>query len=482
MATNPYFTQLHTQRFSFVGNPQQRDATYLKDQRFVNVYPELIKSPITDGKKYYLKKRPGLFPVFTNPSGGAGEGRGLFFWNGFTYQVIGNRVYKGGNLMVVVLNTTTGPVGFTVFQNDVGTRVLCLADGHDLWIFDALDNITNAPGVPVPHVPMPVFMDGYLFLAQANTNVIWNSNLNDPHTWPTDGFLNAEMYPYSIQALIKSMNYVIAVTEGSIEFFYDNANATGSPLQRNAPAVSQLGTPAPWTVNQTEKEMILVGTTEAGGRTVWFIDGFQPKEIGIEPIREALDLEADAIVQARAFTIQSAGHKWYVLNLYHNQRTFVFDFDEQMWHEWTSGVGLQGVFLGTFAFDGGDGYPFVQFQSNGFIYELTPDVFTDAGNDIVCWITTIKIDFDSIKRKRWFRLSIIGDSPNGDNNTMLGVQFSDDDYNTWSGERALQMNGDYSTITNLGISRRRAFRFIYDEPFALRLEAFEVDITQEVRR
>ena len=60
MATNPYFTQLHTQRFSFIGSPQQRDGTYQKDQRFLNMYPELIKSPISDGKKYYLKKRPGV--------------------------------------------------------------------------------------------------------------------------------------------------------------------------------------------------------------------------------------------------------------------------------------------------------------------------------------------------------------------------------------------------------------------------------------
>ena len=59
MSTNPYFTQYHTQRFSFIGSPQQRDGTATKDQRFLNMYPELIKSPISDGKKYYLKKRPG---------------------------------------------------------------------------------------------------------------------------------------------------------------------------------------------------------------------------------------------------------------------------------------------------------------------------------------------------------------------------------------------------------------------------------------
>lgn len=480
MATNPYFTQLHTQRFSFIGSPQQRDGTDAKDQRFVNFYPELIKSPISDGKKYYLKKRPGVAP-FLNL--GAGQGRGTFFWqsNGNYLSVVGNILYSNST-PIQTLNTSSGPVGFAEFKTDT-EDVVVLCDGFNGWTIgngNAVNLITD-PNFPTPHIPNPIYLDGYLFLAKATTQTIYNSNLNDQTTWPVDGFIDAEMFPDNLVGLAKVQNYLACVGAYSIEWMYDNANATGSPLQRNAPAVSQFGCPAPSTISQTELELILVGTTANGGRTVWTINGFQPTEIGNAPVREALDLEGPSITLATAFTIQCAGHKWYVLNLYSSSRTFVYDFEEQMWHEWSDVNGNKFPF--DYAADAGDGQPLLLGQSNATAsYVLSPTNYTDNNVLINCEATTVKIDFDTIMRKRIFRLSIIGDSPNGDVNTPMTVYWSDDDYNTWSSGETLLLNGTYPTITQLGITRRRAFKFIYKQPYPLRMESFELDYTQEVRR
>lgn len=491
MATNPYFTQLHTQRFSFVGNPQQRDGAVTNfDQRFLNVYPELIPSPISEGKKYYLKKRPGLQAFLQQgpPTVGTG-GRGVYFWNNTLYSVVGNQLFANTGA-IYTFGTTTGDCGFTLYQFTNGTVNLIVTDGNTMVQVDIANGVTILFGYPIPHVPMPVYMDGYLFVAQLNGPGIYNSNLDDPGTWPTDGFIDVEMFAYPIQALVRNMNYVVAVTLGSVEFFYDNANATGSPLQRNAPAVSQLGTPAPYTVNQTETEIILVGQTGNGGRTVWLITGFQPKEIAIEPIREALDTEGGLISLAHAFTIQVAGHKFYVLNLFSLQRTFVYDFDEQMWHEWSSGPG-KTAFKCNWATDSGNnlaigasGFPILQDTATGLLYQFSPYEYTDSGDPINCQIQTIKLDFDTVKRKRFVRLSIVGDAPFFDSNVSMSVQWSDDDYTTFGPNpgRNMLLNGDYCTITNLGMGRRRAFLFVYQQPHPLRLEAFEVDITQEVRR
>lgn len=480
MATNPYFTQLHTQRFSFIGSPQQRDGTYQKDQRFLNMYPELIKSPITDGKKYYLKKRPGISSYHTY---GGGLGRGIFYWpsNGGYYAVVGNQLYVNDTPILTISNFV-GPVGFAEFRTDTEDK-LFFCDGTTAWQIN-LDNTSTHitdPALPSPHIPNPIFLDGYMFLAAANTQTLHNSNLGDCTIWPTDGFIDAEMFPDNLQGLAKAQNYIAAIGNQSIEFFYDNGNATGSPLQRNAPAVAQFGCPAPQTINQTEKEIILVGATGAGGRTVWVIEGFQPTEIANEPVREALDLEGASMNQATAFTIQCSGHKWYVLNLKLAQRTFVYDFEEQMWHEWTSGLGQSG-FVADFAADSTNGYPVLLGEGGLFSVILSPTTYTDVGQPINCMIITSKLDFDTIMRKRFYRLSMVGDSPNGDNNTPITVNWSDDDYNTWVGNKTLQLNSNYPTITQLGYSRRRAFQFIYQQPYALRLESFELNITQEVRR
>lgn len=478
MSTNPYFTQYHTTRFSFVGSPQQHNGVTLNDQRFLNCYPELIPSPISEGKKYYLKKRPGLGPF--NIPVQQGAGRGMFFWNGHYYSVCGVNLYIDGAFLAT-LSTSVGSVGFTVYQFTDHTQVLIVADGGTVYQISTSNTVTTLVGAPSPHVPTPIFFDGYLFLAQANSSTIWNCKLNDPTTWPADQFIDAEMYPYNIVSILKNKNYIVAISVGSIEFFYDNANPTGSPLQRNAPAVAQFGTPAPKSVTSTDSVFILVGSTNEGGRTVWTVDGFQPTEIGIEPIREALDHEGTNISGAIAYTIQCSGHKWYILNLFSSNRTFVYDLDEKMWHEWSSGL-TQQVFSASYASDSNLGKVIVQDATTGILYELSPDFYDDNGAAINMSITTSKVDFDTIKRKRIFRLSIIGDTPNGNTNVPMSVYFSDDGYTTFVGPRTLYLNGDYSTITNLGLTRRRAWRFVFQQPYPLRLESFELDLIQEVRR
>lgn len=479
MATNPYFTQLHTQRFSFIGSPQQRDGTYNKDQRFVNLYPELIKSPITDGKKYYLKKRPGTATLVTLP---AGVSQGLFYWQANTtyYSAISGVLYAN-NTPILTMTSTTNSVGICEFRTDA-VFVLFVCDGNNAWTVGLSNIPTMVTDVnfPRPHLPAPIFLDGYIYVAQNQS--IFNSDLGNPLTWPSDGFIDAEMFPDNIQTLTKAQNYIVAVGTGSCEFFYDNANATGSPLQRNAPAVAQFGTPAPSSVTQTEKEVIMIGQTSNGGKTVWVIDGFQPTEIANEPVREALDLEGTNITNASGFCVQSSGHKWYVMNLVQASRTFVYDFEEQMWHEWTSGS-TQNAFRYRYATDSSNGHPTLLGYVGGPLVSLDSTVYTDyLDGTIYCTALTTKIDFDTIMRKRFFRLSLAGDAPDGDISVPIQVSWSDDDYNTYTPGINLPLNGNYPTITQLGYARRRAFKFLYTQPLSLRLESFEVDIVQEVRR
>jgi hypothetical protein len=490
MATNPYFTQYHTQKFSLIGSPQQRNGQATHDQRFLNMYPELIRSPISDGKKYYLKKRPGTALFNSFGTGTNQTGQGIFYWQVINvYFTAVNGVLYSNSVPLITLSSTTATVGFCEFRGIAAPSLIVLDGTKGYIIASDLSWVQIVdPNFPTPHIPSPVFIDGYIFVAQRGTQRIFNSTLLDPNTWPTDGFIDAEMFPDTLQTLTKAQNYLAAVGTESIEFFYDNANATGSPLQRNAPAVAQFGTPAPLSVVQTEKEIILIGQTGTGGHTVWVVDGFQPTEIAQEPQREALDDEGGQIIGASGFVIQCAGHKWYVMNLILSGRTFVYDFDEQMWHEW-SFTDAQMLFNYKFAADSGNGRPVLLSYSDGVSVTLDPNIFVDynptipaAPYDINCAAITVKIDFDTIKRKRFFRLSLIGDAPDGDINVPIMVYWSDDDYTTWSAGIPLQINGIYPTITQLGYARRRAFQFQFRQPFPLRLEAFELDIIEEVRR
>lgn len=492
MATNPYFTQLHTQRLSFIGSPQQRDgigANRLVDQRFLNMYPELIRSPISDGKKYYLKKRPGLFASYQLPVSATAT-RALFYWanNNTTYTAADGTLYANTTPIITGMANSPAPVGICEYRDD-NEDVLFVCDGTSGWVVTLTNTITKITDAnfPSPHIPSPVFLDGYIFLIKQGGQTIHNSTLLNPLTWPSDGFIDAEMFPDNLVGLARVQNYIAAVGSFSIEWFYDNANATGSPLQRNAPAVTQLGCPAPATINQTEKELILVGQTANGGRTIWVIDGFQPSEIANEPIREALDKEGNSIGGASAFTIQVSGHKFFVLNLTSAQRTFVFDFEEKMWHEWNSGGANTGIFQMRWATDSAFGVPTMIGYSGNQVYTFDPTVYTDNGVNIFCQATTVKVDFDSMMRKRIFRLTLVGDIPDTPNllpnqSIPMTVEWSDNDYNTWTTGDSLNVAAQLPTIWQLGITRRRAFRFTFTQPYPLRVESFELDYTAEVRR
>jgi len=474
---NPMVATYDTSRVSLVGSPLQRTGNPNKDYRLVNMFVELYDSPTQETKKAFIKSRPGLSTTYTVNSGTA---RGIFYWIvggiGYTFTVVADKVYVNG-VLLQTLTTTTGQVGFTLFVQGSGTVSLIMLDGIKGYIFSsplsAGTEIVSAD-FPTPHVPFPIFMDAYLFVAKAGTQDIYNSNVDDPTLWTAGDYISAEMYPDTIKALTKNNNYIYAIGSDSVEYFYDAAIATGSPLQKHDSAVQQFGTVAPYSVVQTEKEVIFIGATGNGGNTVWTIDGFKEKEIGIPMVKNAFLIEGSALPNCTAYCIRISGQKFYFIRL--TTRTLVYSFDTKLWHEWSSGATGTLPFVGEFAADGPGGTAFMLNKNGGSVYTISESNYTDAGTSFMCEVVTTKIDLDTINRKFASRLAIIGDIPDGGGteNTFY-VSWSDDDYVTWSAERALNYLYDFPVIKQLGAFRRRAFRIRYSLPHLVRLEGIELD-------
>ena len=78
-----------TVRIPLVGSPTNRSSDLETDQRFVNCFPEMVQNPATENRQVYLIKRDGM-KYNSQPSGGTGEGRGIYSWNSKLYAVIGD--------------------------------------------------------------------------------------------------------------------------------------------------------------------------------------------------------------------------------------------------------------------------------------------------------------------------------------------------------------------------------------------------------
>jgi hypothetical protein len=460
-----------TQRFNLVGSPQQRSGTSTKDQRFINMFPELVKSEITQGKKYYLKKRPGT-TLHTTPAT-SGEGRGAYLFNGSLFTAVGNQLLRD-NIAILTLSNSTGMVGFT--EGDGTYKYLFVCDGTTGYVIKTDWTVTTISSVdfPTPHIPTPIFLDGYIFLAKSNTGDIYNSNLEDPLTWTAGDFITAEMYPDNIIALAKNNNYICAFGSNNVEYFYDNANATASPLTRNPSAVLQMGAVAVGAVLQTEQEMIFIGSTNKGGKSIWSVAGFKATEIGTEAVRQSLDAEGSSISNAVMLHLRCMGHNWLVINL--TSRTWVYDLEEKLWHEWQYNG---GVFPFNYSANNTSSAPYLINKTTGYVVTMNQSLYQDVAAvtyPIDCSIVTVKIDFDSFNRKFCNRFSLLGDVPNDSAATTVYISFSDDDYKTFSTEVSLQFNNEMATLHQQGSFRRRAYKIRFTDNYPLRLEGIELDV------
>jgi hypothetical protein len=94
----PVTSTYDTKRISFVANPQQRSGLLPnKDLRLVNMMVESILSPASDGKKFFVKSRPGLNTEYTTTTG---PSRGIYYWvysgANYIFAVVGSGVYVNG--------------------------------------------------------------------------------------------------------------------------------------------------------------------------------------------------------------------------------------------------------------------------------------------------------------------------------------------------------------------------------------------------
>jgi hypothetical protein len=524
-------------RIDLIGSVHNRDSTSSKDQRYINFYPESTKNPLSKEPRKYLVKRPGMSLSSTVIGGGA-TGRGCYYYEGNIYSVFGTKVYKN-TTEIQTLTTSTGSVGWSEATGATKYLFLCdgtnayvitttgtisqvnatysawqasynyaLADkviptvangfyyevttdagssggSQPTWPTTIGNTVVDGGitwtcagsygGFPTPHVPKPVFLDGYIFLIDSGTADIYNSDLENPLGWSAANFITAEMYPDDSTCLTRQNNQVVVLGKASLEFMFDSGSAD-SPLSRNDTASSEIGIAAVDSIYQDEKQFIFVGQSGLGGRAVWIVQGFTPKKVSYEGIERILNAEGTNITNAKAYGLRTEGHLFYILNL--TSRTLVFDQEEQMWHEWSSNSsGSHVAFQYNYATDSLDGKSILQHTTNGKLYKLDPTLYQDDGTSILAEFITSKLDFNNINRKFMYSMNLIGDTTTS--SSTIDFRWSDDDYKTWSNWKTVDLvTRPY--FMKLGYFRRRAFNFKHTANSPVRLEGLEFDINMGV--
>ena len=465
-----------TLRVPLVGNHFNRETSASKDQIFYNVIVDSEKNPVTESKKVFVGKRGG-FTADSIPDAGGGEGRGIYYWSRSAkkYSVIDDRLYSN-TTDIKTLTTSTGTVWFV--ESTGTTDYLILCDGTKTYYITTGDTVTEITDGDFPAGAItPVSLDGYLFVIKSGTDEIYNSDVDAPTAWTASSFLSAEMYPDNLVALARQVNYVVAFGSYSVEFFYDNENASGSPLARNQSIAIKTGLAARDSMAQADRRLIFVGQSNIGDPGVWMFDGLTPSKISTEFIDKILYGEGSTLSSSKAWICKHKGHTLYVLNLTGASRTLVYDLDEKLWVDWSSNSSSTHVVLPySYSTQGANNTVLVLHNTDGKIYKLDPTIYTDDAGAILVKIVTGRIDFGSAMQKRLFRVELIGDIQSSGTVTF---DWTNDDYGSWSSSRSLDLTTRPYTKA-LGVLRRPAFRLQHSTNAAFRVEALEFDFSMGV--
>jgi len=182
-------------------------------------------------------------------------------------------------------------------------------------------------------VPGVVFLDGYFFVMTTDA-VIYNSALGDGTSWNALDFISAQMEPGDGKAIAKSANYIIAFKDWSTEFFYDAANAVGSPLSPVQNGFTLIGCANGNSVTNLDSMLFWVSQTRQKGRSVHMMVGTNQTLISDPNIERILN--ADDLATVHSFGVKISGHTFYVLTLVTSNITIVYDVTSKSWSQWSS--------------------------------------------------------------------------------------------------------------------------------------------------
>jgi len=324
-----------------------------------------------------------------------------------------------------------------------------------------------------PLVPGAVFLDQYVIVA-TESGRLYSSNVGNPTIWNPLDYLTAEAEPDNMVGITKHFNYVIGFGEWSTEFFYDAANLTGSPLAPAPAYRMEIGCANGDSIVQFEQSVIWIGKSKSEGAQVFMMEGTSPIKVSTVYIDRWL--KASNLEDVKGYVFKMNGHTFYVMTLHDLNVTLVYDVSEKMWYQWTM-----------WATDGGTTYAEQYFRPSyyvglnstywaldddtGVLYKMSSDYYNDAGAPIYYRCVTDITDSGTTKRKFISRLEIIGDKIGG----TMKIRHSDDDYQTWSTYRSVDLSKPRPQIYQLGQSRRRSWEFLCTDSVPLRLDAAEID-------
>ena len=473
-------------RLPFVPALTNRDKFGEIDARLVNCYAET--DPISGLP--FIRKRPGFGALAYGSATVGVKGRGCFYWRDagrMCYATTANLTVSG---MAAITTANSAHTHFEPYViPSTGIAYLFMESfGGNTYIANSNTNVITQvtdPDFPSLRAAGAVMLDGTMYVMDYLGN-IRGSDLNDPFSWSASNTIAANAVPGAGLYLARQLNYILAFKDSSIEVFYNAGNPTGSPLSRVDGALKTIGLDNGSSVGVTACEDALVflasgSAVSSRGVRVALMRNLEITYISTPAVERQIAYMRSLGSYSWASYLAVGGKRFYVLSFQSATYSLVYDFDEKLWYEWAayggSGIYPLGFFTSTTA---GSTYG-QNTEAGGALYPVnTDDIYTnDNGNAQVVEIYTARFDGGTNRRKTLSKLYLNADSVQTSVLTPAGtisLRWSDDDYQTWSSYRTLDLSKKRPFLANLGTFNRRIFNYKYSADTALRLHSTDLQM------
>jgi hypothetical protein len=381
----------------------------------------------------------------------------------------------------------------------------------DAFYYDGTTNtqITD-PDYPAETVKGIVYLDGtYYVMTPAGS--IYGSNINDPLTWSALNVIQCQAEPDGGVALVRQLNLITAFNSYSTEntiYFIGVSKQKGRGVYRlNGTNPEYVSTPfIDRLLNADSLEDITAHCIRIGGHAFYIL--YLPdseitlvfdstsNEWGRWTVSSLSSTQVPTAFSwaNRLVTVTKASHGFNDGDLvvvagvtpsgYNGEHTINVIDANTFTYELTTNPGAVTVF-GTVAnyvqspfaiasYTSGNNLDLIQDSTTGFVYALDNGTYEDNGNPIEVLARTYKYDAGSNKKKFTSQIEIIGDKVD----STAYLRYSNDDYQTWSKYRPVDLNAQRSLLNRLGQTRRRPYEIRHHDNVPLRLEALEMTLTE----
>lgn len=463
-------------RLPLVTELQNRNSTLNKDARLVNCF---LEKDVVKGE-YFITKRPGYVTTYSKTPGAAG---GLWSYsddNGTSnFTIIGTTFYLdntglGLHTSYALSATSGGTYRFLqVTPVSAATKYWVVGNGDKSYYGTssisgptAISDVNFPPNAGKPCCKGWAVLDGTTYIMTLTGSIYGSQNLNDPRTWDPANVIQAQDDSDGGVYLTKQLSYVVAIKQWTTQFFYDAGNAVGSPLSKVPGSTIPFGCVSSETVQEIDGLLIWVTYNRSPSPQVLVLKNLQSKIISTPEVDKLLQ-NVNSHCTWYSFSFKMGGHRFYGVSLVDvpdgfPNYTLVVDIDQELWYIWSDASGAYIPLVGFNALS-------IAFQNptTGAVYGLSNDIYNDNGSLINVDIYTPNYDGGVDRKKVLSLMKFNGDQIPG---SVLQVRHSEDDYQTWSNFRRVDMSLKRPFLDNCGTFYKRAYhiRHACNTPFRIK--------------